>query len=301
MSVSSLPSLLHGALDGLELIYSEEGAGKHPFPSLDLWANLLRGVDRAGIDRRELPSILRLSKRAVRTRVSTAVRHGWVEDLLNDRSGGTVRLTSRGFEVVARWKGLQRRAEDMWQARTGLQLSNRLRSALEDLVAEFPLEHPHYPASYGPADASITGGNGVDWKPVYRVGANTVSDLPLSALVSQALVAFAMQYEELSPVALSLSTTVIRQIPAEGRLLKELGRSPGVSALIRHGYVRAGGPSGKEIACLTRRGLEVHRAYEERIQTVEASWRQRFGEDRVAALVFALEEVRVQPALRHLG
>jgi hypothetical protein len=176
-----------------------------------------------------------------------------------------------------------------------------LRSSLEDLVAAFPLEHPHYPAGYGPADASITGGNGVDWKPVHRTGANGVSDLPLSALVSQVLVAFAMQYEELSPVALSLSTTVIRQIPAEGRPLRELGRSPGVSALIRHGFVRAIGRSGGEIACLTAGGLEVYRAYEKRIHTVETSWRQQFGKDRVAALLCALEEAGVRQASRQVG
>ena len=40
-----------------------------------------------------------------------------------------------------------------------------------------------------------------------REGGDTVSHLPLSALVSEALVAFAMDYEEESPVALSLSTT----------------------------------------------------------------------------------------------
>jgi hypothetical protein len=219
MTVSPLlPSLLYAALRGLERSYTEEGPGKHLVPSLDIWANLLRAVDPAGIDRRELPSILRLSQRAVRTRVSTAVRRG---------------------------------------------------------------------------DASITGGNGVDWKPVHRAGANTVSDLPLSALGSQALVAFAMQYEELSPVALSLSTAVIRQIPPEGRPLHELGRSPGLSAVIRHGFVRAGGTGGREIACLTARGLEVHRAYEKRIHTVETSWRQQFGKDRVTALVLALEEAGV--------
>ncbi len=301
MTVSSrLPSLLHAALRGMERTYTEEGAGKPPVPPLDLWANLLRAVDPAGIDCRELPSILRLSKRAVRTRVSAAVRRGWIEELKDCRSKGIVRLTSRGTEVAARWRGLQQTAEDMWQARVGLPLSNKLRTSLEDLVAAFPLEHPHYPASYGPADASITGGNGVDWKPVHRTGANTVSDLPLSALVSQALVAFAMQYEELSPVALSLSTTVIRQIPPEGRPLHELGRSPGVSALIRHGFVRASGPGGRETAWLTERGLEVHRVYEKRIHTAETSWHQKFGKDRVTALAWALEEAGVQ-AIRHVG
>ncbi len=296
-----LPSLLQVALRGMERIYSEGGAGKPPIPSLDLWANLLRAVDPTGIDRRDLPSILRLSKRAVRTRVSTAVRHGWVEELKDDRNEGTVRLMPRGADVVAQWKDLQRTAEHTWQVRAGLHVSASLRTALEDLVASFPLEHPHYPASYGPADASITGGNGVEWKPVYRVGTDTVSDLPLSALLSQAMVAFAMQYEELSPVALSLSTTVIRQIPSEGLPLRELGRSPGLSALIRHGFVQASAPGGREIAYLTMPGLEVQRAHEERIHSVETSWRQQYGQDRVAALVLALEEAGVQQSLRHLG
>lgn len=301
MSVSSpLPSALQAVLRVLECTYTEEVAGRPPVPSLDPWANLLRAVDPAGVDRRELPVILRLSKRAVRTRVSAAVRRGWVEELKTDRSGGIVRLTSRGSEIAARWKGLQQTVEDIWQTRAGLHWSNKLRTSLEDLVTAFPLEHPHYPTSYGLADASITGGNGVDWKPVHRTGADTVSHLPLSALVSQALVAFAMQYEELSPVALSLSASVIHQIPAEGRPLPELGRSPGVSALIRHGFVRASGSSGREIACLTTRGLEVHRAYEERIYTVEASWRRQFGEERVAALVCTLEETGVRHASRRL-
>jgi hypothetical protein len=283
-----LPVALHAVLRGLELAYSEEGAGKPPFPSLDLWANLLRGLHPAAIDQRELPPILRLSKRAVRTRVTTAIRHGWVEELKIGRTQAIARLSSRGSEVAAGWKVLQQTAEANWRARTGQPLWDKLRASLEDVVAAFPLEHPHYPASYGPADASITGGPGVDWKPVYRTGADPVSNLPLSALVSQTLVAYAMQYEEVSPVALSLSTSVIRRIPPEGLPLQELGRSPDLSALLRHGFVRTVGPSGKEIACLTAHGLEVKREHETRIHAVEAEWRQRFGEHRVVALATAL-------------
>ena len=77
---SPLPSALHTVLRGLERTYLEEDVGIPAVPSLDLWANLLRVIDTAGIDRRELPLLLRLSVRAVRTRVSTAVRRGWVEE-----------------------------------------------------------------------------------------------------------------------------------------------------------------------------------------------------------------------------
>ena len=296
-----LPSALHAVLRGLELSYIEEGAGSPAVPSLDLWANMLRVLDPAKIDIRELPVGLRLSKRAVRTRLSTVVRRGWVEERKTDRGGGLVCLTSYGSEAADRWKSVQQSAEDMWQNRVGLDVSNQLRTSLEALVAAFPLEHPHYPASYGFADASITGGNGVDWKPVHRTRADMVSNLPLSALVSQAMVAFAMQYEELSPVALSLSASVILQIPTEGRPLQELGRSPGVAALIRHGFVHASGPGGREIAWLTTRGLEVHRLYEKRIHTVETNWQRQFGKDRVAALVCALEEAGVRQVSRHFG
>lgn len=287
-----LPSLLLAVLSGLERAYTGEGAGSSPIPSLDLWANLLRAVNKAGIDRRELPAMLRLSKRAVRSRISLAARYGLVEELKASRGEGIVRLTLRGSAVAARWKALQQTAEEHWEATVGMHWSAKLlRASLEDLVAALPLEHPHYPASYGAADASITGGNGEDWKAVPRVAGDTVSELPLSALISETLVAFAMQYEEQSPVALSLSTDVIRRIPLEGRPLLELGTSPGVSALIRHGFVGVRGARGSEIASLTPRGLEVHSAYEQRIHAVETNWRENFGNDRVTALLCALQEI----------
>jgi len=287
----SLPSLLGAVQGGLERAYIKEGAGDGRMPSLDLWANLLRALDNAGTDRRELPVILRLSKRAVRSRVSTAARHGWVEELQSGRGQVKVRLTVRGSDVTTRWKTLQASAEERWRAEIGVNLTDRLRASLEQLVAALPLEHPHYPASYGAADASITGGNGQDWQPVLRGNGDTVSDLPLSALVSQALVAFAMNYEEASPVALSLSATVIRLIPPEGRPLQGLGHAAGISALVRHGFLGVNGNAGSEIVHMTPKGLAVGRAYDGRIRAVETEWRNAFGDVSITLLRRALEEV----------
>ena len=286
-----LPSLLWAVQGGLERAYINEGAGDDGMPSLDLWANLLRALDNAGTDRRELPVILRLSKRALRSRVSTAARHGWVGELQSGRGQVKVRLTVRGSDVTTRWKSLQGSAEQRWRAEIGVNRTDRLRSSLEQLVAALPLEHPHYPASYGAADASITGGNGQDWQPVPRGNGDTVSDLPLSALVSQVLVAFAMNYEEKSPVALSLSGTVIRLIPPEGRPLQGLGDSAGISALVRHGFLRVSGNAGREIVHLTPKGLAVSCAYDGRIQAVETEWRNEFGDVSITLLRRALEEV----------
>jgi hypothetical protein len=158
------------------------------------------------------------------------------------------------------------------------------------LVAALPLEHPHYPASYGAADASITGGKGQDWQPVLRGNGDTVSELPLSALVSQALVAFAMNYEEESPIALSLSGTVIRLIPPEGRTLRGLGHSAGISALVRHGFLRVSGNAGGEIVHMTPKGHAVSCAYHGRIWAVETRWRNAFGDVSITLLRRVLEE-----------
>lgn len=287
MKSAILPSLLRAALDGLERVYIDEGAGRRPMPSLDGWANLLRAIDRAGVDRRELPRLLRLSKRAVRTRLSAGVRAGWVEELTTGRGETTVRLTDIGSEVAARWGPLQDAAEERWEA--GFDRTHRLRTSLEVIAAMLPLEHPHYPASYGPADASITGGGGQDWNGVPRCPGHTVSSLPFTALLSQALSAFAMRYEEKSPVALSLSTSVIERIPPEGWPVREVGQSIGLSALNRHGFLRINDAK----VYLTPKGLAVKREYDGWIREVEVEWRQHFGDETVSELRRALEDFAI--------
>jgi DNA-binding MarR family transcriptional regulator len=297
---STLPTRLGAVLRRIEGFYVEAGGDGIHLPSLDLWANLLRVIDEQGVDSRALPELLRLSKRAVKTRLATAIRRGFVEQHKIERGLTHVRLSPHGSRVAAQWKTLQEAAENRWKtafeaargARQDAARVEKLRASLAGVVAALPLEHPHYPAGYGPADARITGGRGQDWKPVPRGSGDTVSHLSISALVAQLLVAFAMRYEERSPVALSLSANVIRQIPAEGRPLRELGHSVGVSALIRHGLLRVTRQGSKEIVHLTPSGLEVQRAYEERVHAVETAWRAELGEERIAALRRGLEELQ---------
>jgi len=260
-------------------------------PPLHLWANLLRAVNENPISLRALPAALRLSKRAVKSRITSASRCGWIEELRLGKGDVAVRLTTRGLKMAARWNSLQEAAEKRWRTNVGADAAARLRSSIEAIMTLFPLEHPHYPAGYGAADASITGGNGRDWKGVSRESGDTVSNLPLSALVSQTLVAFAMDYEERSPVALSLSTAVIKRIPADGRPLDEFSDSAGVSALIRHGFLRVSGNGRSKTVFLTPRGLSVNEAYDGRIRAVESGWRIRFGNESVTALRRVLEDV----------
>jgi hypothetical protein len=290
---SNLPALLWVALSGLERAHVDLGAGIQGMPSLKEWSNLLRVLDDDGIDRTELPRLLRLSTRATRTEIGVVARKGWAREISAARGRATVQLTARGSEVAARWDPVRASAEIQWQHSIGAGAGTiaLLRAALESLVALLPLEHPHYPAGYGAADARITGGHGQDWKAVPREAGDGVSALPLSALVSQSLVAFAMAYEEMSGVALSLTATVIRRVPPEGRSATALGSRAGLSALERHCLVRSSNDENGTIVRLTAKGREIASAYDEAVHGVEQQWRDAFGDTRVTNLRRALEDV----------
>jgi hypothetical protein len=293
-----LPDLLWTVLSGLESVYIRCGAGEGSIPTLDLWANLLRVVGETGTCLQDLPSIVCLSKRALRPRIEAAIRRGWINEF-NMAEGRAVRLTTPGSELANLWRSLQERAEKQWQSTAGVETTAHLHHSLVRIVAAFPLEHPHYPASYGPADASITGGNGTDWKEVRRTDRGAVGVLPLSALLSQAIVAFAMAYEKQSPVALSLSASIIRRIPLEGQNIRELANRAGLSALARHGFLSFHGTGRNRHVLLTAKGIAVKNAFEERVRSIEMAWSDSFGSNSVPALCRALDAVisRLSPVL----
>lgn len=260
-------------------------------PSLDGWANLLRVLNSGGVDRRELPRLTRLSKRALQGRVSAAARRGWAEELASGRGRGIIRLTGKGADVAARWEPLQQAAEEEWREQVGADRAAALRSALGAVVAALPLEHPHYPASYGTVDASICGGPGRDWRPVPRQGSDTVAGLSVCALLSQAVVAFALEYEELSPVALSVSASILRRVPPGGRAARDIGVPRHLPTMERHGFVRIDGDGDDAIVFLTRKGRAVSDAYTDRVEAVEQAWRERSGGETVSRLRQVLETV----------
>jgi hypothetical protein len=146
---------------------------------------------------------------------------------------------------------------------------------LEAVVAELPLEHAHYPCGYGTADWRVTGGSGVDWKPVPRVRTgDTVSSLPLLALLSQALVGFAVEYESRVPFALLVGVYFdayfgdgalpLAEVPP---ILMVTGN--GKSSLERHGAVQVD-TAGNVV--LTSLGRQLRDAYRPTVASIESSW-----------------------------
>lgn len=291
---ANMPSMLCAVLRELERVHVEEGAGAGSTPSLALWSNMVRVLDEP-VQVRDLQSRTRLSTRAVKSHLAQAIREGWVQPL---QTGSAVQRTAQGQGAVRRWRAVSAHAEKRWSAEIGENAAAGLRASLASLVARFPLEHPHYPAGYGAVDASITGGGGRDWKPVPRSGGGE-DGLPLSALLSQAVVNFAMVYEQHADVAFALATRVLTKLPAEGRTLAGLAPTAWLSTLERHRYVHRTGkhlPSGP-VFVLTDRGSRCASRHEQLIAQTESSWTSDYGAQLVAKLRQALvTATRPRPA-----
>ena len=303
-------ALLSQALLTVTHEYGQRGAGSATLPTLAVWSNVLRPVDD-GIALRELPAASRLSKRAVRAAVGAAVKRGW---LVRQENG--VRPSPTGETAREQWPALDVAIE----AAVGDDLAPPLR----ELVRQLYLEWPHYPTGYGPADHSITGGvytagggkidskvptHAADWAPVPRrdIDGSSVAGLPLSALLSQAFVAFAADFEELWIGGLHLAATVLRLLPDNGLPVSDIPmlsrlKGDGKSVLERHGYIEivrdADNPKTR-VAVPTARGRNTRDEYEPTVGRVEDRWESKYGADVVAQLRSALESLDVDRSLPH--
>jgi hypothetical protein len=303
-------ALLSQALAAVTHEYEQRGAGSASLPTPGVWSNVLRPVGD-GIDLRELPAAARLSKRAVRAAVAAAVTRGWLV-----HEGKTVRPSPLGETVRERWPSLD--------ADVGASVAGDLATPLGDLVRQLYLEWPHHPTGYGPADHSITGGvytpgggkidskvptHAADWAPVLRhdVEGSSIRGLPLSALLSQAFVAFAADFEELWIGGLHLAASVLRLLRDEGVPVSDIPmlsrlKGDGKSVLERHGYIeilRDADDPKVRLAVPTARGRNTRNEYEPTVGRVEDRWGHKYGADVVARLRAALESLDIDRSLPH--
>jgi hypothetical protein len=290
--------------------YEQRGADSVSLPTLAVWSNVLRPVGD-GTDLGELPAAARLSKRAVRAAVGAAVKRGWLV-----QEGNTVRPSPAGETVRERWPSLDADAE--------ASVVGDVATPLRDVVRQLYLEWPHYPTGYGPVDHSITGGvympgggetdskvptHGVDWTPVLRrdVEGSSVAGLPLSALLSQAFVAFAADFEELGTGGLHHAATVLRLLPDGGVPVSDIPmlsrlKGDGKSVLERHDYIEIGRDASRSAVTLavpTARGRNTRDEYEPTVRRVEDRWAAEFGAEIVGRLRSALESVDIDRSQPH--
>ena len=295
-----LPVLLSRVLGQLTAEV-EAAAGVGPdVPSLAVWSNVLRCVvDSEGLAEKELPEAARISSRLATAAITGAARRGWINAEGNGKNR-RLELTELGRAAAKTWPDHLAALDQEWK-------KSDLRKALEELVGQLELELPHFPASYGAADPSATGApfirpkkppegvvHGTDWKPVPRGDGDTVSALPITALLSQALMAFTIDYENKFPWPLHSTLATLALVEEKPKPLAELPEGHGIagngkSLLERHLIVEVTTDSAKrKVVALTDRGIQVKQHHPGRLEAVEKEWRERYGDDLVTRLRDAL-------------
>ena len=329
--VPPIPVLLSHVLGSLTAGLEEVVNKKQEMPSLAVWSNVLRCVvdgKRDGIDDRELPEAARISKRLAVAAVKGSARRGWldVEPITGAGKHSRVHLSKVGWVAARAWPEKLASLDDDWKR-------SALRTAFEELVGQLPFELPHFPASYGTADISASGApwavrnkqnkkddlplHGTDWKPVFRGEGDTVSHLPLTALLSQALMAFTIDYENGVRWSLAGTALLLPHIDADPRPLENLPEGHGIagngkSGPERHGVVSVTSDpkdARRKLVALTSLGTAIKTHHPVRLDAVEKEWRERFGDrlidDLCDALNRALPTAGDQPdhivAPLHLG
>jgi len=297
LSTTPLSFLLSHALVAFERDYN---ARRGTAPSLAIWSNVLRVVDDGGVSVRELAQRAVLSHRGAKGVTRDAERLGWLATRSADRTRHLF-LTASGRRARDASAQTVAAVEQQWQARFARRLA-ALRRALAALVRQFDVDLPFYLSGYGPADASITGGNhlpaqtgppriphhGQDWPVVLRPAGRDEAALPLPALLAQALAMFTIDYEwDISGYGAGLNHTsnLLRHIPDGGMPLARAAAlgdvvGNGKSGTERH-LVAVVTPGARRdpgrLVHLTPKGKSAHDSFAHRVMAVERDWRARFG------------------------
>ena len=243
-------------------------------PGLSTEAVLLRTLEPGPAPIKELWRIGRVSKRAMETIVNAAMR----QDMVALDDGAVSLLASLPEADPASCP------------------------PLEALVSQLELEHPHFPVPYGTADPSFTGGPGVDWKPVPRGSDSNVGDLSMTALLSQALVAFAIEYENRRRGPIQWAANILQTLDDQGVGLLRLPErgTHSVKNLVRLGILAQDHQAVRPTAL----GRAMRDAYRPLCEQVESRWRHRYGSsllDEVVDAVGAAGQCRPFPLVAWTG
>lgn len=303
-SLSPVPTLLGRAIGAFNLDYDQARRGEGSLPQLGTWANVLRVVDVDGTDQRQLARRGVISSRATEVMVNRLERLGRVaveRKEIEGKRGKTklVRLTASGEAGAALAAAAVDSVQAEWRLRFGNDAFDRLRDALSIVVNRLPVELPHYPAGYGAADPSVTGGNyvpedpgppripahGQDWPVVLRKPGRDTRHLPLPALLSQVLAAFAIEYEREGFGSLPAVSNFLRFVGDDGVTLgraRALGGVSGNGKTLHERHkdviVESGRPRDmSRRVFLTPKARRLRDAYPRLVMEIEDRWREQYA------------------------
>ena len=320
LSEPPLPTLLGRALGSFAGHYDSARGEARSIPQLGVWANALRAIDAEGTEQRELGRRAVISKRVAEVVVSRLERRGRVSveaKSVPGRRGKAriVHLTRDGMAARNAAARLVDTVQEDWRQRFGNDGIVQLREALSWVVDRLPVELPYYVTGYGAGDPSVTGGDyvledpgppripahGQDWPVVIREPGSTAADLPMPALLSQVLGAFAIDYERERLGHLSAVSNFLRFVGDDGVTLERaqvLGGVSGNGKTLHERHVdvvvEPGRPSDmRRRVYLTPKGRRMRDAYPHLVGEIERGWCEEYG-DAVPAMRSALNAMNEQ-------
>jgi methyltransferase (TIGR00027 family) len=285
---------------------AEVSGGAPWLTSLLMWANCLRFLPDDGITRAEL-------RRRAKTDTNWDGMRRWryVTYTPQPRRGtrprpdAIVRPTAAGRLARDIWRTVSAEVEARWRDRSGAETIDALRAALAAIAADLDPALPDCLPILGPGLYSRVP-VAVPLGVVTAEAGARAADLPLWALLSKVLLAFAVEYERDPRPSLAIGANVLRVLTADGVRTKDIKTLAGISresvamalgALTKTGLAttdpvtRGPDPAGSrfKITRLTDRGIAARDEYPALTADIEAQWRTRFGPGRVLALRAALE------------
>jgi hypothetical protein len=274
--------------------------------SLVMWENCMRFVTDEPITLRELETLARTG-----TNLDGMRRWGYVaidgtsKKVHKARPGPdtVLRATARGLRARQVWLPLPGLIEERWRERFGAGQLGALRDSLIKLVRQLDPGLPDCLPILGWGLLS----RGPDPALPPRPDQIELAGLPLSALLSRALLSFALEYERESQLSLAVSANLLRVLDGEGTRLRDLPPLTGISkeavswavgVLARSRLaVEVPDPAASrgKVARLTSAGISAQHVYREFVCTVEQRWQERYTGGTVSALRQALEALATAP------
>lgn len=274
--------------------------------SLAMWANYLRFLADGEKSVAELGRLALRDDAAIRSALNGLTRWRYVTVESPPRADGRkppfrdwlIRPTPVGERCLRIWEPLPAVIEERWCERFGASDIHRLKRRLARVLGQRGAPAPNY--------LPLVSSRREMYSEVAHGSQGTVAaaDAPLYVLLAQTLLAFTLDFEADSPLALPPCANALRILGLAGIPVRELPDRSGVSKeaiaqalnlLGRHGLVAVESMAterGKQ-ARLTASGLASQAAYAERLRLIEQRWYAEFGADATGALRQSLDAIVV--------
>jgi DNA-binding MarR family transcriptional regulator len=298
-----LPTLLSHALVAFTIEFHNEFEHRMPhrttrhggshgpwLASMAMWFTCMRFVPEEGVSVGKLHELARTG-----TNLNGMERWGYVV-IASDPAGGrgkprrsqwVIRATPKGRMAQQVWRPLFSVIEDRWQERFGKDVIGRLRESVGALAGQMDAGLPDCMPILGYGLVSIppekkrrTQAKRENESP----SSLSLPVLPLPALLSRVLLAFAVEFERESEVSFAICANVLRLATQEGVRVRDLPRLAAVSKeaiatalsfLEKRGYavVRPESTGSRvKVLELTPPGRRAQDAYRRLVQAIEERW-----------------------------